>query len=81
MWPKKGGQVSSLVLPHPLGILKFNVDGTTRGKRGLVGIWGILHNSNDDVLFMFSKHVGICDSNEAEVLAILEALRHFMRYF
>ena len=26
-------------------------------------------------MYMFSKHVGIKDSNEAEVLAILEALR------
>ena len=27
-----------------------------------------------EVLFIFSKHVGIGDSNEVEVLAILEAL-------
>ena len=26
-------------------------------------------------MYMFSKHVGIKDSNEAEILAILEALR------
>ena len=30
---------------------------------------------------MFSKYVGICDYNEVEVLAILEALRCFVRYF
>ena len=30
---------------------------------------------------MFSKHTGVCDSNEAEVLAILEALRCFSRNF
>lgn len=30
---------------------------------------------------MFSKHVGVRDSNEAKVLAILEALRLLSRYF
>ena len=30
---------------------------------------------------MFSKNVGICDSNEAEVLAILEGLRLFARTY
>lgn len=30
---------------------------------------------------MFSKHVGVCDSNEVEVLAILEALQCFSSYY
>ena len=30
---------------------------------------------------MFSKNVSICDSNEAEVLAILEGLRLFARRY
>lgn len=29
---------------------------------------------------MFSKYVGICDSNEVEFLAILKGLRCFVRY-
>ena len=33
------------------------------------------------MLFMFSKNVGIKESNEAEVLAILEALRIFSSTF
>ena len=48
---------------------------------GLAGIRGVLRSSNGDVLFMLSKHVGIYNSNEAEVLAVLEALRYYMRYF
>lgn len=32
-----------------------------------------------EVLFIFLKHVGVCDSNEAWVLAIFEALRRFSR--
>ena len=65
----------------PLDMLKFNVDGDARCKPGPASIGGVLRNSNGDVLFMFSKNVGICDSNEADVLAILEALYYFKRYF
>lgn len=67
--------------PPPLGVLKFNVDGATRGKPGPTAIGGILRNNNGEVLFRFSKNVGVCDSNEAEVLAILEALRCVSRTF
>lgn len=30
--------------PPPEGVLKFNVDGAARGKLGLTGISGVLHN-------------------------------------
>ena len=56
------------------GMLKLNVDGAVRGKSGPAGIGGVLRNDKGEVLLMFSKSVGIRDSNEAEVLAILEAL-------
>lgn len=58
--------------PPPNGVLKFNADGTARGKPGAADSSGILRNHRGDVMFMFSKHVGIIHSNEAEVLAILE---------
>ena len=50
----------------PSGVLKFNVDGATRGKPGLVGIGGVLRNHKGEVMYMFSKHVGIKDSKEAD---------------
>ena len=50
--------------PPPHGVLKFNVDGATRGKPGPMGIGGVLRNNSGVVLFMFSKRVGVCDSNE-----------------
>lgn len=59
--------------PPLLCVLKFDVDGTVRGKPGLVGIDGVLCNSKGEVLYMFLKLVGFCDSNVADVLAILEA--------
>ena len=64
-----------------MGMLKFNVDGTARGKRGqqVFGEWGVLCNDKGVILCVFSESVGVRDSNEAEVLAILEALRIFSR--
>lgn len=41
----------------------------------------MLRNYKGKVLIIFSKHVGVCDSNEVEVLVILEALRLFNRNF
>lgn len=60
----------------PCGVLKFNVDGAARVKPGLAGngIRGALRIHKGKVLFMFSKHVKFKESNETEVLAILEAL-------
>lgn len=57
------------------------MDGASRGKLGLTGIGGVLHNCRGEVLIMFSRHEGVCDSNAAEVLAILEALWLFSRNF
>lgn len=49
-----------------------------RQMRGVLAIPicidGILRNYKGEVLFMFSKYIGIKDSIEAKVLAILEAL-------
>ena len=63
--------------PPPSSWLKFNVDGAAKGKLGPADIGGVLRNGKGEVLFMFSKNVGIKESNEAKVLAILEALRIF----
>ena len=73
-------KVSSLVfwsLP-PLNVLNFNVDGAAKGKLEPVGIGGVLRNGKGDVLLIFYKYVGVCDSNKEEVLAILEALWCFL---
>lgn len=74
-----GADQSGLVpcSPLPIRVLKFNVDGASRGKPRPTGIRCVLHNSKGEVLLMFSKHVEVCDSNVVEVLAILEALRLF----
>ena len=50
--------------PPPYGVLKSNVDGASRGKSGLAGIEGVLCNCKGDVVLTYSKHVGVCDSND-----------------
>ena len=65
----------------PYGIMKFNVDGAANGKPGTAGVTSVLRNHKGDVLFMFSNNVGKKDSNEAEVLAMLEALTSFLVIF
>lgn len=59
--------------------MKLNVDGAM-GKPKPAGIRDVLHNS-DDCLVMFSRNVGILELNEANVLAILEALHLFRPNF
>lgn len=60
------------------GVLKFKADGVARGDPGPVSIRGVLCNKDELVLAMFSEHVGMVEFNEAEVLAVLEALRIFV---
>ena len=53
------------------------LDRVARGKPGLVGIGGVLRNHEGFIFLSFSSFIRVKDSNEAEVLAILEALRLF----
>ncbi|KAK0601291.1 hypothetical protein LWI29_022842 [Acer saccharum] len=59
--------------PPSIGVLKFNVDGSSCGNPGSSGIGGILRNSNGDILCLFSSFIGYGSSVEAELQAILKA--------
>ena len=61
----------------PLDSLKFNVDGSARGKPGPAGIGGVLRDCKMRVKAVFSKTIGVADSNLAELLAVQEALKIF----
>lgn len=52
-----------------------------RGKPGLAGIGGKLRKQNGEALCIISKQAEIKDSNQAKVLAILEALRIYSSSF
>ncbi|KAK0598706.1 hypothetical protein LWI29_037228 [Acer saccharum] len=60
-------------IPPAVGALKFNVDGSARGKPGAAGVGGVLRDSNGNVLCKFSAHIGVQDSNAAEITAIHKA--------
>ncbi|XVE71462.1 hypothetical protein DITRI_Ditri10aG0152600 [Diplodiscus trichospermus] len=61
----------------PMGWLKFNVDGVAQSQPGLGGIGGVLRNHESWVLMVFSKSIGLVDSNMAEILVVKEALSLF----
>lgn len=60
-------------LPPP-NILKWDVDGSSKGKPGETGIEGVLKDDKGTIKCMFAPSVGMKDSNEAEFLAIVFAL-------
>ncbi|KAK9029313.1 hypothetical protein V6N11_026432 [Hibiscus sabdariffa] len=57
--------------------LKFSVDGAVEGGFGRAGVGGILRNSNNKTLILFSKSVGCCDATSAELFALKEAVQVF----
>ena len=61
-------------MPPPAGTWKFNVDGSSLGKPGPAGVGGVIRDSQGMIKLVFSKNIGMADSNLAELLAITEAL-------
>lgn len=52
------------------GEMKFNLDGAAKGCPGEAGIGGVRRDERSDVKIIFSKAIGVDDSNLAEVMAI-----------
>ena len=46
-------------LPPPIGFLKINTDGSSRGIPGLAGIGGIRRDSSRSVVFIFLANKGM----------------------
>lgn len=57
----------------PIGWVKFNIDGVFYGSSGKAKIEVILRDHEAVIKVMFSKSMGLRDSNLVEVLAIKEA--------
>ena len=62
----------------PLNSLKFNINGSVRGKPRSAGIGGVLRDCKAAVKVVFSKFIGVTDSNVAELLAVRKALKLFV---
>ena len=61
------GRKKKRVIPWTLslvGVLNFNMDGASRGKLAPTGIGGLHCNSKGEILFLFSKNVGVKESND-----------------
>ncbi|XVF83508.1 hypothetical protein PTKIN_Ptkin16aG0494200 [Pterospermum kingtungense] len=66
--------------PPVVGKLKFNVDCSALGQPGPAGIRGILCDCNAKVKVVFSKAMGISDSNFAELMVASEAFNIFLHF-
>ncbi|XP_077222175.1 uncharacterized protein LOC143856017 [Tasmannia lanceolata] len=62
-------------------LIKLNFDGSCLGNPGSSGIGGLCRDSMGVVLWAYSGPIGICDSNEAEVLAAFQGIKHLDREF
>ena len=59
----------------PYGVLKINIDGSSRGNLGLTSIGGAGRDVMGSVVFIFSVNKGVQTVNRMEGLAILYALK------
>ena len=60
--------------PPPIGRFKWNVDGSSLGKPGFLGIGGALRNHQGHILGIFSLPVGTLDSNIAELRVVVKSI-------
>lgn len=59
----------------PVGFLKLNFDGASRGNPGLAGIGGIIRNNVGEILHIYSKSLGEGTNNQMEFVAMERGLR------
>ena len=63
--------------PHPNGVLKINIDGSSRGNPGPSCIGGVAHCNSGDVKLFFSMHKGDYAKNLMEDQAILYVVEQY----
>lgn len=87
MWIGKEKRVDPWCVP-PSGILKFNVDGASRGRASPTGIGGVLHNDKGKIFGNVYQRcmmrirecpLGHCSSNKSNYMGCpsLELFCHF----
>eukprot|EP00253_Pinus_taeda_P029955 PITA_29955 len=59
----------------PVGFLKLNFDGASRGNPGLASIGGVIRNYEGEILHIYSKALGKGTNNEMEFAAMEKGLR------
>ncbi|EOX93244.1 Uncharacterized protein TCM_002089 [Theobroma cacao] len=73
----KSAKIACDWVKPPMCFLQFNVDGATKGCPGEATIGRALRNCNDNVRILFSKSLGISDSNLSKIKVIKEAFALF----
>jgi len=64
-----------LQLP-PLGFLKFNIDGASKGNPGVAGYGGAIIDDKGNIIVIFHSHLGNATKNMVEVMAIEQCLEN-----
>lgn len=59
----------------PVGGLKLNFDGASRGNPGMAGIGGIIRNHEGEILHIYCRDLGEGMNNEMEFAALEQGLR------
>lgn len=62
-------------------VLKFNIDEAAKGKPGLIGIGGVLHNNKGNCWSCYLSMWALRIQIEIEVMATLDAFRMYVCHF
>ena len=60
--------------PPPLGFLKYNIDGASKGNPINAGFGGVLQDDTGNILSIFHGHLGRATNNMEEVMAMEQCL-------
>eukprot|EP00253_Pinus_taeda_P005372 PITA_05372 len=60
--------------PPPLGYLKYNIDGASKGNLGSAIFGGVLRDDTGNLLSFFHGHLGRATNNMAEAMAMEKCL-------
>ena len=65
--------------PPLWGWMKVNVDGAVKGKPGADVVGGVLRDEFGTIIALLSKSIGVVDSNFAELTALVEGIKLFLK--
>ena len=68
-------RVEKWIVPSQ-GILKINMDGSSKGNPSPIGTSGVGRDSKRDIQFVFSIYKGLQNNNLMEAIAILYAMKN-----
>jgi len=54
--------------------MKYNIDGASKGKPGIVGFGGVLRDEEGRIIFIFHYHLGRATNNMEELMALEQCL-------